>query len=308
MSAAADRLRSVAVLMGGWSAEREVSLRTGRAVLASLERLGYQAWGLDVGRDLPLRLEERRPDVAFVALHGTCGEDGAVQGLLEVIGIPYTGSGVLASALAMNKKVSKEIFAHHGLHTPPWVMAVRGREPGLADLPFGLPAVVKPVAEGSTIGVSVVREEAGLAPALAEAIRRCPEALVEKYIPGRELTVGVLGRTPLPAVEIIAGEGFYDYQAKYHSAETRYVCPAEMTSALEERLAASAVKAVDVLGCRGQARVDFRVDPEEVPWILEVNTIPGMTETSLLPKAAAAAGYGFDELVEAILTEAEVPS
>ncbi len=304
MNGTGSRAAAVAVLMGGWSGEREVSLATGRAVLDALKRLGYRCWCVDVGRDLAAVLKRRRPDLAFIALHGRGGEDGTVQGLLETMGIAYTGSGVLASALAMDKKCSKWLFERHGLPTPPWRLARAGEQVGAGDLPFGFPAVVKPSGEGSTIGVSIVREAAALPAALKEAGGHGGEIIIERYIPGAELTVAVLGRQALPAVEIIPAEGFYDYQAKYQSSATRYETPARLSPDMAARLGDLAVRAVDVLGCRGAPRCDFRVDPEGAPFLLEVNTIPGMTDHSLLPKAALAAGLSYDELVERIVREA----
>jgi D-alanine-D-alanine ligase len=288
--------------MGGWSGEREVSLRTGQAVAAALERMGHLVTPVDAGRDLALRLAETAPEVVFIALHGRGGEDGAVQGLLEVMGIPYTGSGILASALAMDKKHTKWLLERHGLPTPPWG-TVRAPSP----IPRGLPpcpVVVKPTCEGSTIGLRLVREEAALAPALAQSLAFGPEVMVEAYIPGRELTVGVVGGKSLPAVEILSPGDIYDYDSKYTPGRSTYRVPAELEAGTASLLADLASRTYGVLGCRGQARVDFRLDPQGRPWILEVNTIPGMTETSLLPKAAAAAGVGFDQLVDIILREA----
>jgi D-alanine-D-alanine ligase len=290
---------SVAVLMGGWSGEREVSLRSGAAVLDALQRLGYRAWGVDAGPDLAARLADQRPDLAFVALHGRGGEDGAVQGMLEVLGIRYTGSGILASAAAMNKKAAKWLFERHGIRTPAWG-AVRRPAPPVARLPVALPAVVKPVDEGSTLGVGLVREPEALGPALEAAWAFGPEALVEDFIPGREVTVGVLGRRPLPPVEIVPEHGLYDYEAKYRSAGTVYRVPAPASATLARELADLSVRAAEALGCRGAVRCDFRVDGE-TPFLLEVNTIPGMTATSLLPKAAAAAGMDFPELCDRIV-------
>ncbi len=303
MKTDALRKKRVAVLMGGWSAEREVSLVSGRAVLAALERLGFPCRGIDAGRDVAARLAEDRPDVAFIALHGRGGEDGAVQGLLEVMAIPYTGSGVLASALAMNKKYSKWLFQARGVRTPRWELVVTGGEARTGGSVTGFPAVVKPVAEGSTIGVSIVPGPDRMAEALASAFRHGNEAIVEAYVPGRELTVGILGRRALPAVEILLDEGFYDYRAKYHSPGTRYLAPADTGPELAGELETLAREAFGALGCRGFARVDFRVDPDGVPWVLEVNTIPGMTDHSLLPKAAEAAGLSFEDMVEEIVRE-----
>jgi len=296
----------VGVLMGGRSAEREVSLRTGAAVLAALRRCGHQAVEIDAGRDLPQVLARRRVSVAFIALHGRGGEDGTVQGLLECLGIPYTGSGVLASALAMDKKQSKGIFRAHGLPTPDFEVLVRG-VPGAWPLErLEPPVVVKPVGEGSSVGMSVVRTRAAMAKALATALRYDPEALVEMFVPGRDLTVGVLGDQVLPVVEMRPRGGFYDYSAKYKKGETEYLVPAPLTARQAARTQELALAAHRTLGCRGASRVDFRLDERGRPLLLEVNTIPGMTETSLLPKSAAALGIGFDELVARILAAARL--
>jgi D-alanine-D-alanine ligase len=289
--------------MGGLSAEREVSLRTGAAVLGALRRRGRRAVGIDVGRTVARDLGRRGVDVAFLALHGRGGEDGTIQGLLECLGIPYTGSGVLASALAMDKKCSKWIFRAQGLPTPAFEVVTRAdRRSYAAGLP--LPVVVKPTCEGSTIGMSVVRAKSALPAAVAAALRCGEEALVEAYVAGRELTVGVLDGEALPVVEVRPRGGFYDYRSKYTVGATEYLVPAPLTPRLETLVRGLAVAAHRALGCRGASRVDFRVDGRGRPYLLEVNTIPGMTETSLLPKAAAEAGVPFDELVERILLTA----
>jgi D-alanine-D-alanine ligase len=296
----------VGVLMGGHSAEREVSLRTGAAILAALRRCGHRAVGIDAGRDLPQQLARRKVGVAFIALHGRGGEDGTVQGLLECLGIPYTGSGVLGSALAMDKKQSKWIFRAHGLPTPDFEVLAAGVRGAWPLERLETPVVVKPVCEGSTVGMSVVRSRGALAKALATAFRYDPEVLVEAFVPGRDLTVGVLGDTALPAVEMRPRGGFYSYRAKYTSGATEYLVPAPLTDRQAARTGELALAAHRALGCRGASRVDFRLDERGRPLLLEVNTIPGMTETSLLPKAASAAGIGFDELVGRILAAARL--
>jgi len=300
------RTRRVGVLMGGLSAEREVSLSTGGAALKALKRRGYRAVPVDVGRDIAAVLRRRRIEVAFIALHGRGGEDGTIQGLLESMGIPYTGSGVLGSAVAMDKKLSKWVFASQRLRTPEFAVL---KEPELPSRGWPWrslrpPVVVKPTREGSTIGIGLVRKAGELRPALKKAFRHGEEVMVERYVPGRELTVGVLGEKALPVIEIKPQGGFYDYRAKYGSSTTRYLVPAPLRAAAVRRLQDTAVKAQAVLGCSGATRVDFRLDPRGRAWLLEVNTIPGMTESSLLPKAAQEAGMGFDDLVEWILKEA----
>ena len=296
----------VGVLMGGRSAEREVSLRTGAAILAALHRGGHRAIGIDAGKDLPQMLARRKVSVAFIALHGRGGEDGTVQGLLECLGIPYTGSGVLASALAMDKKQSKWIFRALGLPTPQFEVFTRAAGGPRQLERLAPPVVVKPVCEGSSVGMSVVEDPGALAPALAKAFRYDPEAIVEAFVPGRDLTVGVLGSETLPVVEMRPRGGFYSYSAKYKKGQTEYLVPAPLTARQAARTQELALAAHRALGCRGASRVDFRLDERGRPLLLEVNTIPGMTETSLLPKAASAAGIGFDELVARILAEARL--
>ncbi|MHB8835583.1 MAG: D-alanine--D-alanine ligase [Candidatus Methylomirabilia bacterium] len=296
----------VGVLIGGRSAEREVSLRTGAAILAALLRGGHRAVGIDAGRDLPQVLARRKVSVAFIALHGRGGEDGTVQGLLECLGIPYTGSGVLASALAMDKKQSKWVFRAHGLPTPDFEVLARGGRGAWPLARLEPPVVVKPTCEGSSVGVSVVRTRGGLARALASAFRYDPEALVESYVPGRDLTVGVIGDLALAVVEMRPRGGFYGYGPKYNAGETEYLVPAPLTVRQASRTRELALAAHRALGCRGASRVDFRLDERGRPQLIEVNTIPGMTATSLLPKSAAAAGIGFDELVSRILADARL--
>jgi D-alanine-D-alanine ligase len=297
--------RVVGVLLGGRSAERTVSLNTGAAVLAALRRLGHTVTAVDAGADLPRALARRGVDVAFLALHGRGGEDGTVQGLLECLGIPYTGSGVLASALAMDKKQSKWIFRAHGLPTPEFeVFARGGRRPRLERLAF--PVVVKPICEGSSLGVTVARTPRELESAVKAAFRYDPEAIAEAFIPGRDLTVGVLGDEALAVVEMRPRSGFYDFRDKYEKGRTEYLVPAPLTSRQTARTRELALAAHRALGCRGASRVDFRLDERGRPQLLEVNTIPGMTATSLLPKSAAAVGIGFDELVGRILAGARL--
>lgn len=296
--------KRIAVLMGGLSAEREISLRTGNAVLRALLGHGLDAVAIDAGRDLPLRLQEAGAQIAFIALHGRYGEDGTVQGLLELLQIPYTGSGVLASSVAMNKLVTKQILMHHGVATPAFAVFHQGDDQAaFVAARRAYPLVAKPAREGSTIGVSIVRDAPGLQAGLAEALRHDDLVLVEEFIAGAEVTVGVLGEQALPVIQVVPKGGFYDYQSKYTPGQTEYLLPAPLPAAVYARLQAAAVAACRALGCRGAARVDFMVRDEEL-FCLEVNTIPGMTETSLLPKAAGAAGVPFDELVLRILADA----
>ena len=295
---------SVAVLMGGLSAEREISLKTGNAVLEALKRLGYPAFSIDVGRDLAARLTWQGAKQAFIALHGRYGEDGKVQGMLEMMNIPYTGSGVLASSMAMDKVVTKKLLIFHGLPTPAFTELRRAdaEKPSFAGCP-SFPVVVKPAREGSTIGISRADNDDQLRQGLAAAFEYDDLVLVEEFIEGREVTVGVLDGTALPIVEVVPEAGFYDYAAKYTSGRTKYLLPAPLSESLTRRIQQTAVEVFRILDCSGAARVDFMVRGEEF-FCLEVNTIPGMTETSLLPKAAGAAGLSFDDLVERILAGA----
>ncbi|MDE1170801.1 MAG: D-alanine--D-alanine ligase [Verrucomicrobium sp.] len=285
----------VAVLKGGPSAEREVSLRTGAACAAALRERGYTVDEIDVaGRDftLPAGVE-----FVFISLHGAFGEDGEVQAYLEKHGFPYSGSGVAASRLAIDKEASKEAFRRERIPTPEGVTVGRG-DPAPALQP---PLVVKPYCEGSSLGMSFVFEEKELAPALDKAFELGERAVVERYIKGRELTVSILGGEALPIVEIAPKEGFYDYTNKYTAGKTDYLCPAPLDAELTRRVQEISLRAHRALGCEVYSRVDIMLDADSNPYVLEVNTIPGMTATSLLPKAAAAAGIPFPELCERIL-------
>ena len=346
----------IAILYGGNSAERDVSLVTGRAVGLALAERGHDVLLVDPARgDAPVGASEAAAaaaigsepppvvaesgsavaavggeavasaDVVFVALHGGAGEDGTIQGLLDLAGKRYTGSGVLASALAMDKRASKIMFREVGVVTPDWRVLtledgprpeVRGGSPSFpADLDStggleavsqlgGLPVVVKPNDQGSTVGLSVVEAEKGLEPAIRLAAKYSPLVLMESFIAGRELTVAVLGGTALPVVEVIPRSGIYDYRSKYTKGMTEYVCPAELPQVVENELSVSALRAFASLGCRGYARVDYRLSNAGEVQCLEVNTVPGMTEVSLVPMAAAAAGITFGDLCERIVAMA----
>jgi len=298
------KTKRIAVLLGGLSAERDVSLRTGRAVLNSLVSEGFQAVAIDAGRDLAAKLREENIELAFIALHGRFGEDGTVQGMLEMMGIPYTGSGVLASSLAMDKVMTKKVLLYQGLPTPEFEVANgSGDVQQFLSRERSYPRVVKPSREGSTIGVSIVRSAAELATALTVARKYDDSILVEEYISGQEVTVGVLNGKALPVIQVVPKSGFYDYQSKYTAGQTEYLLPAPIPSDIYTKAQEEAVAACLALGCRGAARVDFMIREQEV-FCLEVNTIPGMTETSLLPKAAGHAGMSFNQLVLEILADA----
>ena len=291
--------KRIGVLMGGTSAEREVSLRSGAAIYRALQNMGYNVAAVDAGPDICHVLNNEKIEVAFLALHGGWGENGSIQGLLEVMGITYTGSGVLASALAMDKEASKKIFLHHGIPVPPFVI-LRG-EQHAEHVEFGLPWVVKPAAEGSSVGVSIVREKKTLDEALGKAFSFGPRAIIEKYIDGKEINIGILNGTVLGGVEVRPSLEFYNYEAKYTSGLTEYILPPEIGDEAYEAAKTAALSAHSALGCGGASRVDLRVDAGGSSYVLEVNTIPGMTETSLLPKIAGLAGYDFPGLIEEIL-------
>ncbi|MEW6585183.1 MAG: D-alanine--D-alanine ligase [Nitrospirota bacterium] len=291
--------RRIGVLMGGTSAEREVSLRSGAAIYNTLKGAGYDVVALDAGDDLCDGLKREKIEMAFLALHGGYGENGAIQGMLEILGIPYTGSGVLASALAMDKEASKKIFLYHGVPVPPFVVV--GKEQRAKSVGFPLPWVVKPAAEGSSIGVSIVKEERQFPEALEKAYTYGPKAIVEEFIDGKEIHIGVLNKKALGGVEVRPALEFYNYEAKYTAGLTEYILPPELGEEAYEKAKETALAAHNALGCRGATRVDLRIDRQGDPFVLEVNTIPGMTETSLLPKIAGLAGLRFPDLIEEIL-------
>jgi len=300
------KTKKIGVLMGGLSAEREVSLKSGAAVHQALVTRGYEAVAIDVGRDLGMVLDRKKVEVAFICLHGRLGEDGAVQGVLETMGIPYTGSGVLASALAMNKIFAKTVFQASGLAVARYRVLKRGESLDLATLGFPLPVVVKPSQEGSSVGVSIVREEAGIGAAISEAFRYDEEILVEQFIRGREIQVGILADRALGAIEIVPKKEFYDFEAKYTPGMASHILPAPLPTDLYRKVLEEGEKAHRCLGCSGYSRVDFLVTDRGECFILEVNTLPGMTALSLLPEIAGGAGIDFQELVERIVLSASL--
>ena len=290
----------VAVLFGGRSAEREISLMTGEAVLGALLRRGVDAHGVDPQHGLGALLDGGF-DRAWIALHGRGGEDGTMQGALETLGLPYTGSGVLASALAMDKLRSKQLFAGWGLATPRWRVMASPDEAGEIVAALGLPLIVKPAGEGSSVGMSKVTTAGELPAAFAEAARWAGPVLVEEWISGGEYSVGVLQGEVLPAVRIETPRAFYDYEAKYFSDETRYHCPCGLEAERETDFARQVRLAFEAVGAAGWGRVDFLLPADGVPRFLEVNTIPGMTSHSLVPMGARQAGIDFDELCWRVL-------
>jgi len=301
--------KKIAVIMGGLSPEREVSLTSGHAVVDALRAGGYNAVPVEfTGPSVLEDINSAAPDVAFIALHGSLGEDGRMQGMLEILNIPYTGSGVLGSAVSMDKVTTKKLLGYHGIETAGFFTANRRDVSGVDELArgLGLSLVVKPANLGSTIGMGFVHSWEELAPAVEEAFKHDENIVVERFIEGRELTVGILAGRALPVVEIVAPGGVYDYKAKYGSNETRYVCPAELPEKTAGMLQETALRVFEILNGYSMGRVDFRLSPTGEAYVLEMNTIPGLTGTSLLPKAAKAAGISFLELIETMHTDALV--
>lgn len=303
----AETFGKVAVVMGGAAAEREISLKSGRAVLAALKRLGVDAVGLDIGaRPLPPLLEGSY-DRVFNILHGRGGEDGVLQGALEALGIPYTGSGVLASALSMDKLRTKLCWKSDGIPTPPWQLLRCEEDLARCAATLGFPVIVKPSEEGSSIGMSKAENPEQLKSAWKIAAGFRCEVFAETWIQGREYTAGVLDDAALPMIRLETPRLFYDYEAKYFADTTRYHCPCGLEPERERALQELALKACRTLGVSGWGRVDLLLDNDGCPWLIEVNTVPGMTDHSLVPMAAKAAGIDFDELVWRIL-ETSLPS
>lgn len=285
--------RRIGVLYGGLSEEKQISRRTGRAILKAFQRLGLKAAGIEADSNVAFRIRNKKVNFCFIALHGKWGEDGTVQGLCELMGIPYSGSGVLASAVGMNKIFSKQIFVNHKIPTAPFEIVSSPSQTPKLKLPF----VIKPCDSGSAIGVSIVKNRAQLRRAMRAAFRYSDSCLVEKYIRGKEITAPVLGERVLPLIEIVPKNAFYDYKAKYVKGMSDHILPARISKKSETKIKELALKVHRALGCRAFSRVDFILDTEEKPWVLELNSIPGMTETSLFPEAARAAGFTFEEMI-----------
>lgn len=301
----------IAVLMGGHSLERDISFQSGKRVAVSLKRLGYRVVSLDVDEHIVTTLRREKADAAFIALHGKFGEDGTIQELLEIMGLPYTGAGVLASMLGMDKALSKEIFRLQDIPTPDFYALSTGaiKEMGASSIlkdvitKIGLPLVVKPSSQGSALGIKFVGKESELPQAILGALSYDDKVILEEYVKGMEVAVSVLGvERPhaLPPVEIVPKKGYFDFEAMYTMGKTDYFVPARLPAALIKRTQQLAVQAFKALKCRHMARVDFIVR-DDVPYVLELNTIPGLTETSLLPMAAAEAGIDFEDLVERLI-------
>lgn len=313
MNISALKNKKIAVIMGGISRESNVSIRSGTRVLQSLKKQGFNAVGLRMGKDLSLDLRNKKVDIAFIALHGSRGEDGSVQGLLEILGIPYTGSGVLSSAMALNKVVSKKIWQFEKIPTPPFleIDIARNLEEQAEEIvdTLKLPVVIKPVCEGSSIGVEIVRKEKELVPVLRKSVIEFRSVFVEKFVKGKEITVGILGTgkslRALPVLELRPKTGIYDYHAKYTKGVTEFIIPANMSGKMLELSKRTALKAYKTLYCSDFARVDMIVEGN-IAWVHDLNTIPGLTELSDLPAQAQADGISYDELVSEILSYASI--
>ena len=296
----------VAVLLGGKSAEREVSLKSGAMVLKALRSKGVDAHPFDPKDKDFATLEKERFERVFIALHGRFGEDGTVQGILEWLGIPYTGSGVLASALAMDKLRTKRIWSAEGLPTAPHAVLTSESNLKAVSKKLGLPIFVKPAREGSSVGMTKVKRAGDLEEAFALAVNYDPVVIAEKFIDGPELTVSILGQEVLPIIRIETPREFYDYEAKYIANDTRYLIPCGLPKPKEKQIQAMCLKAFQALGCRGWGRVDLMLDRRGKPYLLEINTSPGMTDHSLVPMAARAVGINYEDLCVKILEGAGV--
>jgi len=294
----------VAVLMGGWSAEREVSLKSGAAVLSAIQQRGIDAHGIDVQRDTVIeKLKQGGFDRVFNILHGPGGEDGVIQGVLEVLGIPYTGSRVMASALAMDKLRTKQLLDGIGLPTPNYMVLDDDTDYEYVAANLGLPIMVKPAQQGSSIGMSKVERTEELHPAWQAAAQFDGAVIAEQWIEGKEYTVAILDKEALPAILLETSRTFYDFEAKYQSDDTQYICPCGLSTEQEAQLQRLALGTFQALGAEGWGRVDLFVDSDGRPWIIELNTLPGMTDHSLVPMAARAKGIEFDELVIRVLMQ-----
>ena len=300
--------KRIGVLMGGMSSEREVSLMSGRAILQTLLDLGYEALPVEADEHLALRLREGKIQVAFIGLHGALGEDGSVQGLLEMMRIPYTGSGILASALSMNKWVSRQIFVQNHLPVPRYIFLPHFTPEGVevSTIPFSLPVVIKPCQEGSSVGVTIVSDAQGISRALEQALEYGGGILIEEYVKGREIQVGILDDVALGAIEIAPKGTFYSYEAKYTDGLADHFFPAPIPQEDYDRALDFGLKAHRLLGCEGATRVDLLYQEPGKFFLLEVNSLPGMTPLSLLPEIAKGVGIPFPELVERILRGARL--
>lgn len=304
MTVNATQFGKVAVLMGGLSAEREISLLSGSAVLAALKNKGVDAHGVDVDEQVVTTLSEGDYQNAFIVLHGRGGEDGTIQGLLEVMKLPYTGSGVMASSLAMDKLKTKQVWLSMGLPTPEYCIIDSVKSCELALEKLGLPLIIKPVLEGSSIGMSKVESNDEMIPAWEKANDCGGTVIAERWVAGDEYTAAILDGQVLPMIQLKTTHKFYDYEAKYDADDTQYICPCGLSEEDETEFGTMALKAFDAVGATAWGRVDFMLDEDAQPWLIEVNTVPGMTSHSLVPMAAKQSGLSFDDLVMNILTTA----
>ncbi len=293
----------VAVIMGGKSSEREISLKTGRAIVKALKELGHEVYTFDLSPELPCKLLELKPDKVFIALHGRPGEDGTVQGMLEILGIPYTGSDTITSAVCIDKDFTKRILQRENVKTPAWEVIYEEKD--LEHLRWNtFPAVVKPAREGSSIGLKVVNSLSELKEYAEKLLKKSGKVMIEEFIKGKDLTVGILKGEPLPVIEIRPKKGIYDYESKYTKGMSEYIIIKD--EALTKKLHEISKKIYRVLSLKDFARIDFRLSEEGEIYFLEVNTIPGMTELSLLPMAAGAKGVDFQKLIDIIIYEGEI--
>jgi len=293
----------IAVLMGGPGEEREISLQSGKAIQLALEAIGYNVLSIIMENKLGDIISDLHSvDIVFLGLHGSIGENGTIQGFLESLGVKYTGSDPLSSAICMDKNISKIIARDSKVNTPNWEIVTRGQT--LIGDNSEFPLVIKPNDQGSTVGLTIVHDESELGPALNLAYNYSSSIMVEQFIEGRELTVTLIGGKALPVCEIIPSHELYDYECKYTSGMSKYVCPADIDLDLTKRVQEITERLFDVLKCRHYSRADFRLDDEDNLWFLEMNTLPGMTDTSLAPMAAKAAGFSFNDLIDRIVLQA----
>jgi len=293
--------KKIGVIYGGTSPEREISLLSGKAVFKALKKLGVSVCLIDAKNDIISKLKKAKIKFAYIALHGTDGEDGKIQSLLEFLNIPYTGSGVLASALSMDKAASKKLFKYCNINTPAWTVIKNGDCLEHLKNSVCYPVVVKPVAQGSAIGISIVSKKESFKKALADAFKRGSSAIVENYVKGTEITIGVLGGAALPVIEIVPKNKFYDFNAKYSKGGSKHIVPSALPKAVQRQAQTIAEKIYKEFDCRAMCRIDMIVDASHKIWVLEINTVPGMTQTSLLPEAALEAGINFENLVLKIM-------
>ena len=300
-----ERFGKVAVLMGGWSAEREISLQSGNAVLTALQKQGIDAHGIDMGVDVIHQLASGRFDRAFIMVHGRGGEDGVIQGALEILRLPYTGSGVLGASVCMDKLMTKRIWLGAGLPTPGFVELYETTDAEVIENSVGFPCIVKPTLEGSSIGMTKVENPRQLTSAWGLASQHGQPVIAESWITGEEYTIAILGADALPVIRLQTPHGFYDYEAKYQADDTQYHCPCGLPPDKERELQSLALQAFAVTAASGWGRVDMMVDKHDQAWLIEINTVPGMTDHSLVPMAAAAAGIDFESLVLRILENSD---